>query len=291
MRKKLAAILLFAAFLSQGPASTDLLKRIEIAKSFYDTRDFNEAASEYRRGALFSDKREDKAALLLLAADAYREEGDWLRMGMMLDDAEELEVENTSAAFPYQWLRMAQEEGGKQWASAAVWGESAIEAATGNDVAEYLTRGVIADYLLAANISEAIDLADGTGNSALSEKVSNYAKGKDKSPFIGGLLGIIPGMGYAYSGEYGNMLRSLLLNGIFGWAMIATAEDEEWAVFSVATFFELTWYTGSIYGGIDAAHRYNKNRLDETLRDIRGPSAPVLRTKAIAPILELRLGF
>ena len=123
------------------------------------------------------------------------------------------------------------------------------------------------------------------------EALERYLAGRDKSPRLGGLLGIVPGLGYAYSGEYGNALRSLLLNGLFGWAMFATAEDDQWALFAVATFFELTWYTGSIYGGIDAAHRHNRERLDSAVREIRGDDAPHIGHRLGLPLLKVDLAF
>ena len=79
---------------------------------------------------------------------------------------------------------------------------------------------------------------------------------------------MIPGLGYAYAGEYANAIRSLILNGLFIYGMTDTAEDEHWGAFSIITFFELTWYSGSIYGGIDASHRYNQKRLQASLQMI-----------------------
>ena len=98
---------------------------------------------------------------------------------------------------------------------------------------------------------------------------------------------MVPGMGYAYSGEWANALRSLLLNGLFAWAMAETAEDDEWALFGVCTFFEITWYSGSIYGGIDAAHRWNERRGAETervLREAAGRPEPVM---GMLPVLRV----
>jgi hypothetical protein len=65
-----------------------------------------------------------------------------------------------------------------------------------------------------------------------------------------------------YSGEWSNGARSLLLNGIFIFGMVYTANDGQWGAFAAITFFEITWYSGSIYGGVDAAHRYNRRRLE-----------------------------
>ena len=72
---------------------------------------------------------------------------------------------------------------------------------------------------------------------------------------FGGVLGLVPGLGYAYSGEYANAVRSLILNSLFIWGMVETADDDQWGLFALVTFGEFTWYSGSIYGGIDAAHR------------------------------------
>ena len=74
-------------------------------------------------------------------------------------------------------------------------------------------------------------------------------------------MGLIPGFGYFYSGEYASGLRAILLNGLFIYGMIDTADKDEWGAFAVISFFEFTWYGGSIYGGIDAAYRYNRQRV------------------------------
>ena len=100
--------------------------------------------------------------------------------------------------------------------------------------------------------------------------VEGYAGGRDKRPWVGGVLGLVPGLGYVYSGEFANGARSLILNGLFIWGMVETAEREQWAAFSVLTFFEFTWYSGSIYGGVDAAHRYNQRRLDAAVSGVGG---------------------
>ncbi len=99
-----------------------------------------------------------------------------------------------------------------------------------------------------------------------------YERGRDKRPALGGVLGMIPGMGYAYAGEYANAFRSVILNALFIYGMVDTAQNNHWGGFAVITFFEITWYTGSIDGGIDASHRYNQRRLERTLQEIEGDS-------------------
>ena len=117
-------------------------------------------------------------------------------------------------------------------------------------------------------------LAAGPGDEAAAmAAIERYEAGRDKRPAVGGALGMIPGMGYAYAGEYANAFRSLILNALFIYGMVDTAQNNHWGGFAVITFFEITWYTGSIYGGIDASHRYNQRRLEEALDGIQGGAA------------------
>ena len=123
------------------------------------------------------------------------------------------------------------------------------------------------------------------------QALEEYANGKDKSPLIGGLWGLIPGAGYFYSGEPANGFRSLLLNALFIYGLIDTAEKEQWGAFTAIAFFEVTWYSGSIYGGMDSAHRHNKERLDETLYAIDGQTSYHPDPGITAPIFKLKIVF
>ena len=100
----------------------------------------------------------------------------------------------------------------------------------------------------------------------------------------------MPGLGYAYSGEYANAARSLILNGLFMWGMAETADDDLWGAFAVLTFAEFTWYSGSIYGGIDAAHRHNERRLDGAVAEIRGERRLQPDFSAV-PLVALKFEF
>lgn len=122
------------------------------------------------------------------------------------------------------------------------------------------------------------------------QAVTAYRNKAGRSPAVGGILGLIPGLGYVYSGEYSNALRSLILNGLFIYAMADTADNEQWGAFTAVAFFELTWYTGSIYGGIDAAHRYNRNLLEDCLEAVDGNSGFTPDPKQI-PVISLTFKF
>ena len=122
------------------------------------------------------------------------------------------------------------------------------------------------------------------------QELDRFESTRGRSPRTGGLLGMVPGLGYAYSGEYANGLRSLILNGIFIYAMTETADRDQWGAFTALSFFELTWYTGSIYGGIDAAHRFNRRREDMVVNAINSEYGYRLDLDAV-PSITLKFSF
>ena len=261
--------------------------RLDLAADLFNTGAPAQAALEYRRLAADSDDAAFRGFCYLLAADAYRAIPAVPRMNLMLDHAEEEGALDTP---PGTWLRIQSAELDRDWASAALYAVSlAAEAGDDARLARYARRSAAADFLRANAVDDA-KAALGDDPSAQAA-LDRYLTGHDKSPRIGGLLGIIPGLGYAYSGEWGNMFRSIFLNGLFGWAMFECADREQWGLFAVTTFFELTWYTGSIYGGIDAAHRYNQKRLDATVRELRGDDVPRLEREARLDVFSLRVSF
>ena len=262
--------------------------RLDLAASLYDSGDFARSALEYRRlAADLEPSDKSLPGLYLAAADAYRASGAWERMERMLDHAEDV---GASESTPLLLLRTEQAEGVRNWVSAADYAEELADASSKDECLSSWARGAAAaDYLRLRKGIEALDAIK--GDAAREAAIDRYLADYDKSPTIGGLLGIIPGLGYAYSGEWGNMFRSIFLNGIFGWAMFECADREQWGLFAVTTFFELTWYTGSIYGGIDAAHRYNRNRLDTTVRELRGDQVPHLEREARLDVFSLRISF
>ena len=261
---------------------------ISLASSLYESGDFARSALEYRR--LAADLESDDPSLqglFLAAADAYRQEGGWDRMEQMLDQAEDV---GAGGSAPLLFLRVERSEGVRDWLSAADYAEELATVQGRDERLSVWARGAAAsDYLRVGDAASARALI--AGDAAREAAIDHYLAGHDKSPRLGGILGIVPGLGFAYSGEWGNMLRSLFLNGIFGWAMFETAHRDQWALFSAATFFELTWYSGSIYGGIDAAHRYNRDRLDAAVRELRGDETPQLRRDGAIDVFSLKLSF
>lgn len=268
-----------------------LAPSLALAEAFLADGETSAAALEYRRLEADADPAdaELRGALLLAAADAYRAGGEWVRMGRALDRAEAESALRAPIEPEILFLRMRRSEGLKEWASAAEWGETLAETRRDPTERTRVSRLAAADWLLAGSSAEARRATD---DPAALAALGRWEAGRDKSPRLGGLLGLVPGLGYAYAGEWGNAFRSLVLNGLFGWAMYECADRDEWGLFAVTTFFELTWYTGSVYGGIDAAHRHNRERLENAAREIRGDAPePALRRAPGVDLFRLRLAF
>lgn len=187
----------------------------------------------------------------------------------MLNQAEDASPELRSEAL---LLRTERELSLRSWETASFYSQSLLDSSAANDLRVLAAGKLAAARLRQKNVPAARE-ALAKSPASLDEATAAldaYAAGRDKKPKIGGLLGMIPGFGYFYSGEVANGFRSIILNGLFLYGMVDTADNDQWGAFAVITFFEFTWYSGSIYGGIDAAHRYNRNRLDSAVNTING---------------------
>ena len=259
----------------------------ELATELESDGEFGAAAAARRRQALLEDDPIRSAGYFYLAALNYSGEGRFTLSERMLDRAEDSAPD--ALAFPAAVLRAENAYAASDFASADFFFSSVENSAEADDeFVAYARRGQAASRILSWDIDGGASFFGENSDEWLA--IQAYKRGSDKSPRLGGLLGIIPGLGYAYSGEYGNAVRSLILNSLFIWGMIETGERDQWGAFSVITFFELTWYTGSIYGGVDAANRRNRERLEGLVEHIRTDPIPVPEPSVI-PVINLRFGF
>ena len=262
---------------------------LQLAVELAEQGDHHGAAIEFRRLALESSDARKQGAYYWASAYEYWKNKNLDAADKMLNRTEDAAPELRSEAL---LLRTERELSMRSWETAAFYSQILLGGSTTNDLKALAARKLAVARLRQKNIAAARE--------ALSKSPANvdegtaaidaYAAGRDKSPKIGGLLGLIPGFGYFYSGEYANGFRSIILNGLFIYGMVDTADKDQWGAFAVITFFEFTWYSGSIYGGIDAAHRFNRNRLDSAVGAINGDAGfePDL---AKLPILALRFRF
>ena len=248
------------------------------------------AAVEFRRLALAETSAEDAGRWFWLAAHAYAQGGQWDLSDRMLDRAED--ATPLALSVPVAWRRAENAMQEKDWTSAAFHFDSLRLKADADDVRAFAARGSAAARLREKDLAGARGaLAEAPGDLGSARgAIDRYAGRRDKKPRVGGMLGLVPGLGYAYSGEYANAARSLILNGLFLWGMAETADEDLWGAFAVLTFAEFTWYSGSIYGGIDAAHRHNERRLDAAADELRGERRLVPDLWRV-PLVSLKFDF
>ncbi|MCK5849557.1 MAG: hypothetical protein KAH23_01485 [Kiritimatiellae bacterium] len=285
----IASVLVLIAILqaSSQPADPTLLLANELALE----NDHNSAALEYRRLAMSDTVKQRRAGYYWVAAYHYELAGKYAVAQKMLDHTEDYSESLTTESL---LLRARISLAENKLDEAAFYMDAIIAGEAPAPPKIFAARHLACYRLRTGNIASARqalkstpDIKNkGNGLSALNQ----YQGGRNKTPAIGGLLGIVPGLGYAYSGEYANALRSFILNGIFIYAMLDTADDKEWGAFGALTFFELTWFTGSIYGGIDAAHRYNQSRMNTCLDAINADS-DFYPDPIQIPIISLEFAF
>ncbi|MEI7437736.1 MAG: hypothetical protein WCL16_13105 [bacterium] len=262
-----------------------------LATTLAAEKDHAGAALEYRRAALEETVNAGlQATWTWFAARESQLAGQRAASEALIDRFEELDPGRVTDA---QLLRAENAMVDRSWSEAAFFYRSLAEApGIDQGLRRYAARRLAAAELRqgqTAAVSRALALspADETAATAALDRWQSTSR---KRPWLGGLLGLIPGAGYAYSGEYASAARSAILNGLFIWGMLDTAADDNWGLFAVVSFFEVTWYSGSVYGGVDAAQRYNRDRLDEAVRGVQGQAA-FQSSPAAFPLLSLQFTF
>ena len=287
VRAGCAVALWLVVVLNAGAAAqvTNAVLAAELARD----SDHAGSAVEFRRLGLGAAEPSAKAGYFWAAAYEYEQSGRHDLAEKLLDRAEDA---FPGLGLPGRVLR------GESAASAGAADEAEfhfraiLEADAPGEAKTWAARRLAALRLTQRDVSgaEAALAASPAADPEGEEALRQYAAGRDKRPMVGGLLGIVPGLGYAYAGEYATGLRSLLLNSLFIFGMVNTADRDQWGAFGVISFFEVTWFTGSIYGGVDASHRYNQRRIEDCTREIDG-TARFEPDLGVLPIVSLRFTF
>jgi len=264
------------------------LPETQFAQKLSDEGNHPAAAVEFRRLAITSTSTCTRASFHWAAAYEYGLANNTSLSEKMLDQAENDNPDITTEAL---LLRGKNAMTTRNWNEAAFYFQGLTQGTT-QPVSRLASRSLAVTRLHQRNVSgarESLALSKDDEQEGF-QAIDNYARGSDKNPRIGGLLGMIPGLGYAYSGEYQNAARSLILNSLFIFGMVDTADKNLWGPFAVISFFEVTWYSGSIYGGIDAAHRYNQDRLENCASEIT-KGGQITPDYSQLPILRLQYKF
>ena len=95
-----------------------------------------------------------------------------------------------------------------------------------------------------------------------------------KSPLAAGIFSIIPGGGYLYNRRYQDAFISFVFVGAGAGAAYDCFDNDLNVLGSIAALTALGFYSGSIYGSIGAAHKYNARAYDDFVfrlnRDFQG---------------------
>lgn len=263
-----------------------------LALQLFDEGDYATAALEFRRLALSSENGSESAAWYWMSAYSYAIVSDYALTEACIDHAEAVD-EKDSLSLAISELRADISYECSSFREAAFHYGSLYKKTSDPVMKDYAAEGMVAAGLFAGDINAAVASAENLSSNrkpVVVEAVESYVDAPKKKPWLGGLLGLIPGLGHFYSGEYANGFRSLMLNGIFIYGMAQSAHDDCWGAFAAITFFELTWYSGSIYGGIDAAERYNNDLLLDTVNTIRSVPAPTPDRKVL-PVISFGFAY
>lgn len=84
----------------------------------------------------------------------------------------------------------------------------------------------------------------------------------EKSPVLAGIFSVIPGGGYLYVGRYRDAAIAFGVNAALMAAAWESWENDLEILGGVIALADLGFYTGSIYGGISSAHKYNQRWYD-----------------------------
>jgi tetratricopeptide (TPR) repeat protein len=103
-------------------------------------------------------------------------------------------------------------------------------------------------------------------NLALTERAASFPK---KSKRLAGFLGIVPGLGYLYSGHRQTALSALLINGLLGYATWNTLAQGNYGLGSLLGVFTAAFYTGNIIGSVKAAERWNEAKHEAIAAQLR----------------------
>ena len=101
--------------------------------------------------------------------------------------------------------------------------------------------------------------------SAAEQALRDIGQLNRKNPQLAGVLGIIPGAGYLYTERYQDALISFLVNGLLFWAAYESFDQGLPALGCIAGLAGAGFYTGSIYGSVSSAHKYNRNAYNAVL--------------------------
>lgn len=111
-------------------------------------------------------------------------------------------------------------------------------------------------------VQELEGIPEGSPLKPKTTEIANYVEGLKlprKRPALAGALSIIPGLGHLYIEEYGSALVAAVWNGAFIWAFVDSVRSKKYGQATLIGVVEFVWYSGTIFGAVAGAHRFNRD--------------------------------
>lgn len=106
---------------------------------------------------------------------------------------------------------------------------------------------------------------------------------RDKSPVLGGILAIVPGLGHFYAGRPADGARSLLFNSAFAALTVYAFYERQYVLGGVLAALEGVLYGSNIYGAVNAVQQENAiyviQKRDNMLKNIAVPPLDVITVR------------
>lgn len=104
----------------------------------------------------------------------------------------------------------------------------------------------------------------------LVKRLDTRGEFKKKDPLTAGALSLIPGLGHMYLGQWNVGIAALSWNALFTFATIWSVATGEWGVAAVLGVFELSWFSGTMFGALNGAFRHNRDVEQNWIDELTG---------------------
>lgn len=104
---------------------------------------------------------------------------------------------------------------------------------------------------------------------ALDAQLNGQGTIPQKSPVTAGILSMIPGGGYLYCERMQDALIAFFFTSAFIYGAVESFDHDLYALGGMMSLVGLGFYSGSMYGGITSAHKFNQAKKSEFVRELK----------------------
>jgi hypothetical protein len=118
----------------------------------------------------------------------------------------------------------------------------------------------------------------------ISQGLDNSSKLPHKDPVLAGALSaLLPGAGQLYTERPRDALVAFLLNAAFITGAVQSFRHNNEITGGILSFFELGWYSGTIYSAIGSAHKFNERVKLEFIHKLKESSPISMKSDPFFP--------